>query len=125
MLKQLIKVAPYILQQVVRTGCTSSRWSTVPVQKMNQFQQKPSFVLRSLFYVKQSKVLKPEQWFRKVPADAFVLDLEDSVPACKKEQARQNIFEVGNAFCLLRHVLHCALVWYHGETSHNIWHYIC
>jgi hypothetical protein len=64
------------------------------------------YVLRSLFYVKKSKVKNlhiagnrfqittPECWLGMVKADAFILDLEDSVALDEKTKIRAQIANI-------------------------------
>ncbi|CAJ0950586.1 unnamed protein product, partial [Mesorhabditis belari] len=76
----------------VQTAIWKSDPSTTQAQIVPQSEALP-LVFRSLFYVKKTKVLESHKWLT-VPADAFILDLEDSVAAGDKARVRREIQSV-------------------------------
>lgn len=50
-----------------------------------------NILLRSLFYVKRSKISVIDRWYPMVPTDGFILDLEDAVPYEKKLETRRHV----------------------------------
>lgn len=57
-------------------------------------QRTSNILLRSLFYVKRTKIAAPRTWYNVVPADGFILDLEDAVPYDKKLETRAQVSNV-------------------------------
>lgn len=45
-------------------------------------------LLRNIHFIKNGTVKEPQKWTRSIPADLYVLDMEDSVPKTKKAEFR-------------------------------------